>query len=297
MVMDDKDYILNNIISARSYLDVFSDLNAWKEEYKLYVKLIHPDVCDDIRSTEALFKLNNFKEELEIGRTFTDEACNITYTLFSSEFIGDLKIMERNRTNYLKLATLKDEASKHFRLYLPSHMDMLSGGRIKISYPLRAIPISSMAELEQKHVNWVLSRLLEFTCWINQSGFCHAGITPDSVFITPENHGLLCTSFYHLTKLDDRLMTISGKYSEFYPASVLLNKTATSNIDITLSKKIAIWLLGDRSGNGSRLRGKVIDEYLDFLQEIDYDPLESYNRYRDLLKKYFNTKEFHHLKL
>lgn len=295
--MKDKEQILESVVNARSIAEVFDDLGAWKNEYKLYVKLIHPDVCSDPRSTEALFKLNQFKDQLENGISITDEACTIIYKLNTCEITGDEEVIERNRTNYLRLISLKDEASQHFKKYLPENMDVLSREKLKLTFSHRAIPISSIKELDQKHVNWIMSRLFELTCWFNQSGFCHAGITPDSIFIVPENHGIICTSFYHLTALDHRLKTISGKYSTFYPSTVLSDKLASSNVDIALSKKIAIHLLGDKSGNGAKLRGKVIDEYLDFLQQVDYDPLETYNTYRGILKKYFNTKEFHQLKL
>ncbi len=295
--MKDRDKILDTILQANTYVGAFEDLRTWKEEYKLYVKLIHPDVCSDSRSTEALFKLNKFKEQLENGITFTDEACTITYNLNSCEVSGEEKVIERNRSNYLTLMMLKDESSKHFQKYLPESMDVVSREKLKLTFTTRAIPVSSINELEQKHVNWILSRLLEFSCWINQSGFSHAGITTDSIFITPDDHGIICTSFYHLTPLDQRLKTISGKHSTFYPSNVVTNKTASSNIDMSLCKKIAIWLLGDKSGNGTKLRGIVGDEYLDFLQKVDYDPLETYNAYRALLKKHFNTKEFHQLKL
>lgn len=295
--MKESGEMIEAIVNAGSYVEVFNDLDSWKDEYKALVKLIHPDVCRDSRSTEALFKLNKFKEQLESGISFSDEACTINYTLNTCIVTGEEKVIERNRANYLKLVSLKDEASKHFQKYLPESMDVISREKLRLTFSHRAIPISSIKELDQKHVNWIMSRLFEFTCWLNQSGFCHAGITPDSIFVIPENHGIVCTSFYHLMPLDQRLKTISGKYATFYPSTVMSDKLASSNIDIALSKKIAIWLLGDESGNGAKLRGKVIDECLDFLQQVDYDPLETYNTYRRILKTHFNTKEFHQLKL
>lgn len=295
--METPTYIVDKILQAESYIELFEDLKAWKETYKIYAKQIHPDICKDPNCQEAIIKLNLFKEQLENGTRMTDGISEINYHLFSCHLKADEKIIENNFKNYLQLKRQTDDASKHFHQYLPEQIHLSSSVKIELNYPKRSVPLSAVKKMEIKHVNWILSRLLELTAWFNQSGYCHAGINPDSIFVIPENHGILCISFYHMTFLDDRLKTISGKYSSFYPVHVMSEKMATSDIDITLCKKTAIWLLGDESGNGSKLRGMIPEEYLDFLQKIDYDPLSAYHQLREILEKNYNTKEFHQLKI
>lgn len=140
-------------------------------------------------------------------------------------------------------------------------------------------------------MNWIYSRILEFAGWINQTGYVHAGFTPDSIYTVPETHGIQVISFYHMTKIDDKLKTISGKYAPLYPASVFKNKNAYPGIDIDLAKKIAITLLGDKSGAGTRLRASHNSSLINYLQTLDSDPIESYYKYRKLLDANFK-KEF-----
>ena len=290
-------FYIDKILPANSYSQVFEDLSRWKEEYKIIVKEIHPDVCNDERCSAAILKLNKFKEQLENGIDFTDGILNGKYFIKYCVYSADRKLLSLNRSNYLKLVSLKDESSRHFQKYLPEILDTERGNEYYLQYPTRAIPISAYQNAELRHVNWILSRLLEFSCWINQNHLCHAGINPDSIFIVPENHGIICTSFFHLTELDMKLKTVTGKYIHFYPSTVTIDKMASSTIDTTLSKKTAIYLLGDCSGNGAKLRGTLPEEYLDFLQRIDYNPLECYQTFRNILSKHFNTKEFHELKI
>ena len=278
-------------------MQVFDNLNNWREEYKNMVKDIHPDICSEAGCNEAIIKLNEFKSQIENGTPFSDGIATGRYFIDNCFYEIDLKLLDINRGNYLRLVNLKDESSKHFQKYLPSNFDTRYDSKTILHYPQRAIPLSNYLNVEIKHVNWILSRLLEFACWLNQNKFCHAGINPDSIFLVPENHGIICTSFFHMKMLDERLTSITGKYLNFYPSSVTKDKIANSSIDITLCKKTAIYLLGDHSGNGAKLRGIINEEYLDFLQRVDYDPLECYTTFRNLINKYFNTKEFHELKI
>jgi hypothetical protein len=138
--------------------------------------------------------------------------------------------------------------------------------------------------------------MLEFSAWLHQSGFSHNGINPESIFIVPETHGIICVSFYHLTKLHSGLSTISAKYRTFYPANVFDNKIAASNIDIELSKRTAIYVLGDKSGNGIMLKKTHNEDFMDFVIKQHYHSYPAFKEYRDLLSKNF-PKKFYLLNL
>jgi len=172
---------------------------------------------------------------------------------------------------------------------------MISETELQFTLAYRAVPLSSLGVVEQKHANWMLSRMFEFASWINQIGYSHAGINPESIYIMPENHGMCCISFYHMTKLDKPLKAISAQYKNFYPPQVFTNKKAESNIDIELSKRTTIYLLGDKSGSGTVLRKTHENEIIDFLQKQGDDTIQNYNEYRDLLRKFFDMKQFHTL--
>lgn len=282
--------LIEKLLTSENYIYIFPKLDSWKDEYNNYAHLIHPDKCKHPKASEAMIKLNKFKDELELGKKHKDDAGIISYTHLGFEIIGNKDLLRKSFQNYSLLLLLKDKASENFKRYIPVSGDIISENEYKYDFSRRAVPISSLENLKQEHVNWILSRLLEFSAWINQIGYCHAGLNPDSVYIVPENHGIIVTSFYHFTKLDKKLTTVSGKYSHFYPSNVFENKIATSNIDIELSKKIAIYLLGDKSGTGNKLRKTHNTEILDFIKKQHHDTHECYRQYRELLKKHFKSQ-------
>ncbi len=285
--------IINKILKALTVVDVFTNLNEWKTEYQQYAKLIHPDICKEAKAQEATTKLNQFKDELENGKKFKDDAGIVSYTFKTVTFIGDENLLKKSYDNYNILMSFTDKAAKFFQQYLPVSGQLLNTNELEFTLPLRGIPLCSIGTTEQKHVNWMVSRMLELTAWINQIGYSHCGINPDSIFVIPENHGMICTSFYYLTRLDTPLKTISGKYQNLYPTEVFKTKKATSNIDIELVKRTAIYMLGDMSGSGAKLRKTHENEIIDFLVKRQYDASETFKEHKTILRKYFDTKQFH----
>jgi len=286
--------IINKILFSKTAAELFEDLSDWKKTYRLYSK-IHPDICKEPKAQEAFVKLNEFKTELEKGKTHNDDAGTVTYSLYTIEIIGDADLLKSSFENYNKLMALTDESSKHFKKYIPTSGRMISDNELEWTIDYRAMPLSSIGDQPHLHVNWITSRMLEFASWLSQVGYCHAGINPDSIYIIPENHGMMCISFYHMVAMGTKLRSASGKYSNLYPHKIFDHKKATSNIDIELAKRTAIYLLGDKSATGNKLRKTHNEEIIDFLQKTDYDGLETYKEYRSILKKHFDTKQFNKL--
>jgi serine/threonine protein kinase len=165
----------------------------------------------------------------------------------------------------------------------------------ELVFAKRAIPLGGLT-LPQEHVNWVLSRLLEYTAYLAQVDFVHCGLMPENVFIVPENHGIIIISFYHLTRIGSTVKTISAKYKDWYPPELLQTKLATSGVDLEMVKKIAIYLLGDQSGAGVKLRKTHNADFINFLIKRHDDPYNTYKEYRELLKNNFESK-FHVLNI
>lgn len=285
--------VIDKLLNAKTVIDAFYDVSDWKQVYKNFISLIHPDVCKLPNATEATEKLNKFKVELEKGKKHTDDAGDVKYTLNIVTIVGNKDLLKKSLDNYNYLMALTDEASKHFKKYLPVSGKMISEDELQFTLCQRAVPLSSLGVVPQEHANWILSRMFEFTAWINQVGFAHAGITPDSIYVMPENHGMNCISFYHMTKLNTQLKTISANYRNYYPPQVFSNKKSESNIDIELSKRTTINILGDKSGSGVILRKTHNNEIVGFLQKQSYVVDENYKEYRGLLNKNFDTKKFH----
>lgn len=286
--------IITRISSAQTAHELFPDLNNWKKEYRTLAR-VHPDTCQHPKANEAFQKLQKFKIELDRGLTHHDDAGVITYSLFTIIITGDASLLKKSYENYKKLMALSDQSSVHFKKYIPTSGRFLSENELEFKIDYRAVPICSLGTQPHMHVNWITSRMLEFAAWLNQNGYSHAGFNPESLYVIPENHGLMCVSFYHLTRTGDKLTTISGKYQHFYPTDLKTTKKATAAIDIELAKRTAIYLLGDQSGTGNKLKKTHNEDVLNFLQKSHDNSYEAYDQYREMLRKNFDTKQFNKL--
>lgn len=285
---------IEKLKSGKSYIDAFNDINNWLIEYKKMAKLIHPDICKEIGAKEALAILNQYKEELEKGKFITDDAGKVNFKINNISITGNKFVLETSLKHYNKLMSFKDKMDIDFQRYIPttSKLDTTSIDESKLDFTtkLRTLPLSSIGILPQEHVNWILSRMLEFIAYIYKKDFVHAGINPDSIFVEPINHGINILSFYHMTEIGKKMGTASGKWLYMYPEHVKKDKIAKPDIDIDLCKRTAIWLLGDKSGIGNVLRKTHSIPFLDFCQRKHQDPIEAFFDYRNMLDKTFEKK-------
>ncbi len=288
--------LLIRLTSATTHKNVFVTNNPAKE-YKEYLKLIHPDVCMLANAHHATTLLNQFFDAYQSSLTYPDDAGTTTYTNHSCTTKGNDKLLELSYQNYKKLTTLNDPASLHFKQYLPQSGQLVNG-LLTFTTPNRIVPLYNL-QLPQKHVCWIFSRLIEFVGWLHQNGYSHNGINPASFYIVPQTHGLICTSFYHLTRLDAKLNTISAAHKSWYPNDIFIHKKTTQNIDLELAQRTAIYLLGDQSGNGIKLKksSDINQTLLDFWLTPHHNSYDTYTDYRQLLQKLFGKPQFHVLDL
>ena len=97
---------IEKLKSGKSYIDAFNDINNWLQEYKKMAKLIHPDICKEPGAKEALAILNQWKEELEKGKTYSDDAGQITYKINSRSIEGIKPILETSLKHFSKFHLL-----------------------------------------------------------------------------------------------------------------------------------------------------------------------------------------------
>lgn len=138
--------ILNEILSAPNYASLFPDLSVWKIRYTDLVKQVHPDVCKDPGASDAIAKLNHFKDILDHGQTHSDDAGKITYRYDGCEIQGDRDCLERSYKFYSMLMKRSSESDKHFQRYLPASAE-LNGNILKFGFSKIAIPLSSVKNI------------------------------------------------------------------------------------------------------------------------------------------------------
>lgn len=285
---------IRRILDSTKPLDIF-DFPIWKDQYQSWIKAVHPDKNPDPKAREAFERLIAYKEILENGFQFEDELCKIRQQGRVLTFEGPFDKLELSLKNYQRILSIPD-LPKHFPLYFPEKMEM-SGDKLKV-YLREDSHFLSELTLEEKHVKWCFNRMLEFSTMLNlNAGFTHCGINPMSVLVCPKTHGIQVVSFYHTVQIHDKLKSVIGlhPYKSWYPTEIFTTKVSNPLIDQLLSKRTAIYLLGDKSGVGTKLRGSIEDGLLDNLITQQSTIQESYIKYKQYIES--QPKIFHELKL
>ena len=282
---------IEKVLKSEKPQDIFN--GDWKAVFKKYSLLIHPDRCKHPKASDAMAVLSNYKEQMEHGVQYRDEAGD--FRVFDKKIVYEVtdenrKLLRQSFENFKILKTRTDKTSVNFHRYLPESM-RLSSKELIINFKDRSVPLTGQ-KLPQHHVNWLFSRMFEVTLWLRQIGYSHMGMNPTTVFVVPETHGIILVSFYHMTHLDHKAKTISARYKMWYPTELFVKKIATQDIDLELCKKIALYLLGDRSAAGTKLKRDkdVNQEMLAFLLTKHQCEVGDYKQYRDLLAKNFKKK-------
>ncbi|MBO9612908.1 MAG: hypothetical protein J7619_09450 [Dyadobacter sp.] len=281
--MTDDSGMIGQVLEATHY-HVLAESTAMT--YREILKAVHPDKCKHPRAQEATNHLIEIFRHFTSGSGFTDDSGRFLTNDHWVRFQGDMQVVAQAKRNQQEVAS---GASEHLRRYMPYSWDSDSS----FWFSQRAIPLLNLT-LPQDHVNWVVSRLLEFCMLLHRhTGRAHLGLTPAQVMLVPETHGIAVAGFYHLSTINGRVQTISGAYRHWYPAQMQRDKTATENADLEMVKRIGAYLLGDRSGLGTSLRKTHHREFVDFLLSSDDDSLACYERYREMLDRNFPSQFIH----
>lgn len=272
--------LLLKILSANSIKDIINTSN-YDSECKAIIKTIHPDVCKLSSANNAFIKFMELKTLFDNGFIFDDDAGKVTIKESIVTFDGDKDLLAKSIKNYETIFKL---ANDNFKNYLPNSF---SGNTIKLDDNYLSLKDVTLPE---EHGRWVLSRLLEFSGYLEIIGYTHAGINIDSFLINPKTHGIKVISFYHLRPLNSKLETISAKYRPMYPESIFTKKLAESKIDIELSKRTVCLILGDKSGMGVKLKKTISTPLIEFLIKSNDGAIDTFLEYKKLLKDNYDSK-------
>jgi len=264
--------VIEKVLKSNKPSDLFN--GEWKTTYRSYSRLIHPDSCRQPNASDAMAKMNYYKDLLENGVQYTDEAGD--FRVFEKKIVyhvtdDNRKLLQKSVSNYKLLKQKTDKASVGFHRYLPKSM-LLENDALTINLNDRSVPLTGQ-KLPQIHVNWLFSRMFEVSLWFRNIGYSHMGMNPTTVFVVPETHGIILTSFYHMSHLDKKAKTISARYKMWYPTNLFMK-------------------IGDRSAAGTKLKreSEVHQEILTFLLTKHQNEVEDYKQYRELLSKNFEKK-------
>ena len=284
----DKAELIQNILNS-SRLEQLAPGKDPMEAFRDIAKLIHPDVCTLNGADEAFRHLFSLKKKFTDGEEFEDDRGLLR--VFGNKIIfGDVD--ELYMQSVSAFHQLKAKAPDHIKNYMPEKME---NGVVYLRD--RSVMLSGL-QLEQHHAMWILSRLLEFAALLEEAGFVHMGLCPETVMIIPDGpmgHGIQVISYYHTLKKGNKVSTISGKYQTWYPEQLFREKRASKDIDVEMAKRICLTLMGD-NGTGVRLRKTHSPYLLDFILQRHSSAREAFIEYRRMIDTYFE-KKYHHLNI
>jgi serine/threonine protein kinase len=275
-------------LKIATYLAEVLEPPDFHKQFREAARALHPDLCALPEAASAFSRLVDLKDHYEKGQDFIDDAGKVEARHLRVRFQGEAELLDTSWHNFQRLKKLPGKAAQHFFKYLPA-----SGSRgkndLNFNFPQRSVPLSGLV-LPEGQVAWILSRLLEVSAWLAQEGLVHGGINPESVLVVPETHGLILTSFYHLSLRGQKMKSVSGRYKHWYPDELFAHKTADSFIDLECCKRLAVYLLGDPSGSGVKLKKTVNPALMKFLLDRHVEAYTCYDQYRQMLSKHFPKK-------
>lgn len=312
------------VLRARHPRDVFNRA-ALREDFLAYAKLLHPDVGGQeatfqklaaLRDTGLrLLKSNAWDCESFTKSSFTDDAGPVYRRGQVLYYVGPANAQSRVRSFSHAVETSKKEADQHFLKYLPKIGPSTSievEGSLReampVTYPVGSVRVGSTLfqqafpnGLEPHHVAWILSRMFEFSWWICSLERAHIGFTPYTVFVVPETHGLVVGPMYHLTPFNQRSPTGTAAFKHWYPGRLLKgDPTSGPDIDVCMAKRLACYLQGDPTGNGTSLlkRKELPKAWVEYLvRPAIRSPKQALDEHKKVLKAVFGPPKFHKLEL
>lgn len=305
------------LLNAKQSQEIFPNPIDIKREYQQLAKLCHPDLVKHPDAELAMRRLVEFKEiallkvkenawgSVEFKDPSYQDDSGPVFKYGDKIFVtGNEAVLKQSLLTWQKLISpslAQPKAVEHFARYIPENVTLtkiwvkdtvcvalqitlpqgaalLGGTKVKRNFP---------NGLPQHHVAWILSRIYEYIGWLHSLGLSHNGVNPMSLYIVPETHAVIFPTFYHLTELNSRLNTISAKYKNWYPSTVLGTKTAISVIDLELAQQTALSILDSNAK----------PELVAFLKTLHTDLIGTYPVYRQLLEKLYGPPKFHKLTL
>jgi len=102
--------------------------------------------------------------------------------------------------------------------------------------------------VDPKDMAWMWRRLLVALGFSHENKILHGAALPRNIWIRPEEHGLMLVNWYAAIfdplTIGKRIQAIASEDAAWYPQEVLKGEIPSFGIDIHMSAKCMLWLLG-----------------------------------------------------
>ncbi len=98
---------------------------------------------------------------------------------------------------------------------------------------------------------WIWRRILELLSFIHASGMAHGGLVPSNLLVQENEHGVRLVGYSSAGHFGEKLRTVSQRFESFYPQPKRSQLTLTAQLDLTMSARCIVALLGGDPETGS----------------------------------------------
>jgi hypothetical protein len=157
--------------------------------------------------------------------------------------------------------------------------------------------------IDPKDMAWIWRRLLVALGFAHLNSVIHGAVLPPNVWIQPEQHGLMLrnwfSSVYDRAHTGELLPHPDSCYAAWYPRAVLYGEPALSGMDIVMSARCMIYLLGG-DGESEKIPHFVPEHMRMFLRgsilpgrRAPQDAWALKQELDDLLERLWGQRKFH----
>jgi len=114
---------------------------------------------------------------------------------------------------------------------------------------------------------WIWRRILEVLSFIHSTGMAHGAILPPHLLVQDNEHGIRLVGYSSAGKFGQKLNTASHEYDAFYPQPTKSWLTLTAQLDLVMSAKCVIALLGGNTAT-AHLPASVPAQLANILQRV-----------------------------
>lgn len=216
------------------------------------------------------------------------------------------------------LTVFAETEDLRFGPYLPKILDTFDGpdGQINVFdrldgfHPLTDVRDAYPDGVDPRDMAWMYRRLLVALGFAHQAGYIHGAILPQSIYIHPEQHGLVLHNWTHAVPVPDvdpedapvNPALSFGTYPlhpEWYPPEIAaVNSPIYPQTDIYMAAKVAAWLVGGET-NGTLPVG-VPNEYRAFfngctnprIEDRPSDAWDVLKYFDELIERLYGKRKF-----
>ncbi|KQQ97161.1 hypothetical protein [Massilia sp. Leaf139] len=154
--------------------------------------------------------------------------------------------------------------------------------------------------MDPRHVAWIVSALLNLCCYFDYAGVTHNALSPDTCFISPEEHSVsVLGGWWYAARSGERMAAAPARTLDWAPHQLLATKRADIRTDLELVRALGRELLGDIGGTRLGREHTARQAMVDWLRlPASGDPIEEYRIWRtQVLHDSFGARRFAELPL